>query len=69
MIIESQTFAEAKYNTRTQTYRIIKEYPRYYLCERICNGKALYRECISKVEFHVKSTGFGTKYYMRSEDE
>ncbi len=32
-------------------FRVIKEYPTYYLCEYIeDNGKPLYKECISKFE-------------------
>ena len=33
----------------TRKYRVIKEYPRYYLCECLHNGKALYRECFLKI--------------------
>ena len=32
-------------------FRVIKEYPTFYLCEYLDdNGKSLYKECISKFE-------------------
>lgn len=34
----------------TRNYKVIKEYPRYYLCECIHNGIPLYRECFLKVD-------------------
>lgn len=33
----------------TRRYEVIKEYPRYYLCECIYNGKPLYKECFLKI--------------------
>ena len=31
-------------------YHVIKEYPRYYLCECSYDGKTVYKECFLKVE-------------------
>ena len=39
-------------NRATRKYRVLKEYPRYYLCECLYNGKSVYRECFLKVEVY-----------------
>jgi hypothetical protein len=38
------------FKRQTRKYEVVKEYPRYYLCECIQDGKKLYRECFLKVE-------------------
>lgn len=55
----------------TRRYQVIKEYPRYYLCECIYNGKSVYRECFLKVEIHrikevpvVREKYEGTGWYL-----
>ena len=34
----------------TRKYRVVSEYPRYYLCDCLQNGRALYRECFLKID-------------------
>lgn len=38
------------FGRQTRKYRVIKEYPKYYLCECIYKGIPLYRECFLKIE-------------------
>ena len=37
-------------NRRTRKYHVIQDYPNYYLCECVQEGKTLYRECFLKVD-------------------
>lgn len=37
-------------NHKTRKYRVLKEYPRYYLCECIYNDGPIYRECFLKID-------------------
>lgn len=37
-------------NRKTRKYRVIKEYPRYYLCECVEDDKCLFKECFLKID-------------------
>lgn len=45
----------------TRRYRIIREYPRYYLCECLGDNKPVYKECFLKIDIdgvkEIKKTG------------
>ena len=48
IVLNSKIHYDDTYRTK-RTYNVIKEYPKYYLCECVQDGKSLYKECFLKI--------------------